>query len=220
MQMKTELVENAVGQHLFRVEMRDEKGAVISKVISLEDYLSMLETSLKLDVKEDVIRIPKGAIPKGYIDGKFSRSGYTVIWREPAKKRLFIHKTGHYQIPFPDLVFCLCVENGRMEQKQVFAASKDTLYRYPFGNVDEDGHICMGNIRVDLESIGDFSEAFFLSETNEDYYTPKESIRQNWTQGKLLAELSKKDAFPIRWLNQAPYKTVQELLESVMREVD
>ena len=217
MKFKSEVVENANGQQMFRVEIRNAQGAVMSKNLSIEDYLHLLESSLNLDMIEDVIRVPAYHLPDGYIDGKFSRSGYTMVWREKAKKRLFVHKTGHYQIPFPDLIFVLSVKDGKTLRKSVYSAVKDTLYRYPFGNVDSDGNICMGNIRADLSRAKHFSEDFFLGKTNDDYYAPGDSVKPKWTQGKLLEEAAKHETFPLRWLSKdTRYKTVGSLVKAVM----
>lgn len=217
MYLKTEIVENACGQQMFHVEMRTAQGAVVSKNLSIEDYLHLLGSSLCLEVEEDEIRIPARILPNGYIDGKFTKSGYTVVWREKAEKRLFVHKSGHYQIPFPDLIFVLSVKDGSVRKKCVFSAVKDNLYRYPFGNVDEAGSICMGNIHVNMDNMADFSTEFFMGETNEDYFVPGGSIKPKWSQGRLLAEAAKHETFPTRWLSkETPYETVGKLLEHVM----
>lgn len=218
MHITTETVENALGQTLFRVTMRDADAEVVSKVLSLENYLSLLGSSMKLEEAEDTVRIPKGKLPEGYIDGVFARSGFTVVWREKAKARLLIHSTGHYQIPYPDLIFVLGVKGGVIRRKYCYAAVGEKLYRYPFGNVSRDGAICMGNIRVDVRGrISAFSEEFFLGETNGDYYRPGESIRPKWSQEKLLEHLAKRDYFPEKWLAKAPFDTVGELVEEVLQ---
>ena len=216
MQITTETIENALGQTLFRVTMRDEKGEVLSKILTLENYLTLLETSMRFEEKEDAVRVERRMLPAGYIDGAFTKSGYTVIWREKAMKRLLIHSSGHYQIPYPDLIFVLETKDGEIRQKYCFAAAGERLYRYPFGNVSKSGAVCMGNIKVDpKDSISSFAEEFFLGVTNEDYFERGESVKPKWSQTKLLENLSGKDVFPEKWLTKGRFETLEELINHV-----
>ncbi len=211
MKFVTETVQSPTGQvymkttyaSSFNVTLSETKGTVVTRTTPFDEYKSLLGVSSK--EKMSWIHCPKGFIPgsedSGYLDGYLSEDGWSAVWREKAAVRQLIHTSGHYRIPFPDLLFFVKMVKGIAQSKMVWAIDEnDTLYQYPFGNVSTRGDICMGNICLEDKSIKGFSEEFFLGKTNNDYFHPRDHVKVSYPQDELLRRLDKKKEFPKRWL--------------------
>ena len=224
MKMYSESVTDKTGHILMKTRIETESGQVTERTLSWEDYISLIGGSAK--VEEAYTPINPGFMPEGLVSAKVaSKDTWKCVWREPAKVRQFVHLSGHYRIPFPDLVFSVQVKKGTVLNKHVFAVKgeQDMLYRYPFGNVSpSSGSICMGNIKIDgLEDhISAFSEEFFFGKTNNDYFHPGSHVKPKFTQEELLRRLDGKSKFPAKWLLPvaAPINTVTQLVQGLDRE--
>lgn len=200
--MKLEAVSqvNRAGVVSFRVSLTNEDKSVLTKTLSPQSLILLLQNSCEL--KTEYMHI--GKLPEGYVDGAIaSKDSFWVLIKVPAKKRLFVHVSGHYQIPYPDLIFFFKVDKGYLKEKKVFTIKDQQLYHYPFGNVNMDGNICMGNISFESLQINCMNRViddFFLGVTNNDYYMPGESVKVKYTQQTLLKKLSVMETFPDRWL--------------------
>jgi len=218
---KSEAVCDPLGGILMRVTIK-EHGVEETKVVSMEDYLSSLGDNTYSNAKN---RIRIGRLPEGFYDGCISSddaSTFDVVLVLDGTKRPVTYGGRHWFVPFPRLLFYISVICGAVHNKSCFAlvdeeiATDSGLYLYPFGNVDANGGICMGNIKTArLENIMDANEFianFFLSETNDDYY--KNKTVSGLSQAELLARLKDKETYPSEWL--VPYKgTVADILKKI-----
>ncbi len=211
MKFVTETVQNDTGQVYFKttwagdmkVSLSGLKGNVVTRTLPFEDFKSLIGLSEK--PVESWIRVPKGFIPgsedSGYLDGYICDGGWSAVWKVKGTVRQLIHTSGHYRVPFPDLIFSVMIKNGIMCSSFVFALDGDRVCQYPFGNVSVDGSICMGNIHLPKNPvIKDFEEEFFLGKTNNDYFHSGSHVKVKYSQDELLRRLSGKETFPKRWL--------------------
>ena len=201
----SEAMTDRTGNTLFRVSLSDESGEARVRVISLEDYISLLQGSKKMN--NHFVHLKEGFLPAGCRNAYVSDDrNYIVEYVVPGRIRMFLHQNGcnrkRYMIPYPDLLFVLQVSEGHISVKKVFSLKGDRLCHYPFGNVSSSGEICMGNIDVKglSESADSFTDDFFSGITNNDYFAPGENISEKWDQQKLLHKLDGLDKFPNRWL--------------------
>jgi len=217
----SEPVFDPLGNVLMRVTLK-EHGIEEAKVLSLEDYMSVLGNNIYSNVKN---RIRIGRLPEGFFDGCISSDEagtFDVVLVLDGMKRPVTYGGRHWYVPFPKLLFYVSVIDGAVHNKQCFAlidedvTADSSLYLYPFGNVDASGGICMGNIKTArLENImaaNEFIANFFLSETNDDYYEGK--TVSGLSQAELLSRLRDKETYPAEWL--VPYKgTVADILSKI-----
>ncbi len=156
------------------------------------------------------MRIGRELVPEGYIDGYFAGPDtYTCVWEVKGKRRQFVYdtRTGsdssrHYSIPFPDLIFAVSVSKGVRQSFYCFARRKcdGRICNYPFGNVSNEGSVCMGSIATKSVTPSRIEEDFFLGVTNNDYYRGIDRCGMEWTQPRLLQELKGKEKYPDNWL--------------------
>lgn len=208
---KTHILKN--GDVVMDVTIGKDDGSQITKRgIFLEDYLMLFEKN-SLKKEKDLVTI--GSLPKGYITGSIGSPGtFNVAFFVPAEKRAVLYEKMHFYVPFPHLVMGFKIVGGAVAQSLCFATDKLDLdgkaYRYPFGNVSEEGGICFGNIALkkcmQIKDVEDIADAFFCSETNNDYFD-EYKVTIAVTQGKLLERLKKKEEFPLRWLSPCEHET-------------
>lgn len=218
---KSEFLSDKLGQPMFRVQVVNEDDTVIEKTITSEDYLTILGSSLFTKDQEKYSRI--GKLPDKYYDGEVScqKNTFKVVLYYPGEVRPVCFLNKHWRVPFPSLVFYFSVKDGTVIKKGVFATRGESidddteLFMYPFGNVNASGGICFGNIDVGpircMEDIASYVEAFFNSETNNDYYN---GHKLEWSQAELLERLKKKKVYPESWLvpTESNCKVVGQLL--------
>ncbi len=219
MVLESKTVADPVGHVLFQVKLTDDKGSVCERTLTEEQYFDLLGHSMRHE--ESYAHVGARFLPPTTIDAYVcDERTYRIAWFVNGKKRCFFYGEGHYEIPFPALVFVLDVNKGCVRQKSVYAVKRgdDQLYMYPFGNVSESGGICMGNIHVDFSNGPEvFAEEFFLGKTNDDYYSPGNHTVPKWSQSKLVENLEKLDTFPDEWLlpTKGNCKTLDELKKSL-----
>lgn len=216
MRLDASTVIDRTGNVLFRVTLTEDDGSVLTKTLAPEDYLRLIQNNCT--VKTEYIHL--GKLPKGYVDGAVAADDtFKVLLKVPASKRLLVHTSGHYEIPFPDLIFYFEVNKGTLKEKYVYALKGKILYHYPFGNVSTNGSICMGNIsckELSLATADEAIDSFFSGVTNNDYYYPKEKVTVSYSQQVLLDKLSRLEEFPARWLKKSG--TTLESLEKRLRK--
>lgn len=199
-----EFIPDRLGNTLVRFQYQG-KLKQMRKTVSLTSFIEMLN---KTQVKEKVY-YKTGKLPEGYVNGAYGRDGaYIAVIHVPAKKRcLNYYNSRHFFIPFPELYFCFDVSsNGTISHKYCYAydGTSNTLSYYPFGNVSDDGNICMGNIACKAKNPKDLERViddFFMSVTNDDYFSSYE-LNPKWTQLQLLEQLekSKEEKYPKKFL--------------------
>ena len=205
MNFASQALETETGQTLFRVILKEDSGRELIKTLTVDDYLSLLGSSIRHNL--DYSSLPASFFPEGYIHGYIANpENYSMIWRHSARLHQMNHSViGRHLIPFPELVFGLTIKDGYIRDARVFATKGgDDLYQYPFGNVSEAGHICMGNISVQGLNEGPqaFEDDFFAGVTNNDYFKPGSHVTLKCTQEALIKKLEGKDKFPDRYLKR------------------
>lgn len=216
--------EDKVGNIYFVTHARGKNGAGTIKKLTYEQMMEALSTNYR----KEIMTLPIGELPEGYLDAVVTEDGVTKVRiYVPEQKRIFQLKLDGqklpvaYTIPMPPMVFhiqrsctshggsdryhgdCCIVKGTYKEVKEDYYNGKLQGYLYPFGNVNDNGGICMGNIRVPMESISDvsmFVDAFFDGITNHDYVNGGSRVRNGMGQMQLLKELNGKDKFPLKWL--------------------
>lgn len=218
MQLNANTIIDRTGNILFRVSLTEDDGRVISKTLMPESFLELIHNSCTLENRF----VHLGKLPDGYMDASVSSNDtFRILIKVPARKRLLVHTSGHYYIPFPDLVFYFEVSNGILKQKYVYSLKgEENLCHYPFGNVSPNGSICMGNISckdLTMEKIEKIIDSFFSGMTNNDYYKANQNVTVNYSQQVLLEKLSNMDEFPLRWLSKSPIE-LNSLKENLRKD--
>ena len=220
LELKSQTRIDERGNTVFDVTIKTSDGREKKRSLSLSDYILLLSESKK--ATDEYITLPEGFLPENVIESCVaSVHQYDIIWRVKGKKRCFLYRSissdepKAYTIPFPDLIFRLHVDNDVIRAKECFASKEgdDHLYAYPFGNVSTSGEICMGNIQVTglSQRVDTFTDDFFLGITNNDYWKISERINIkgcDWSQQKLVDELTKRETFPSEWLMPCPGQVI------------
>jgi len=118
------------------------------KTVSVGDILTRMAQSLES---------MSGVLPHGTLFYSGASSSYWVGVEVLATVRRTMFNTADHgaftaTIPFPETVFLFYVDREKIVQSKLFACippigrRNDQLFRFPFGNVYEDGKICWGNI--------------------------------------------------------------------------
>ena len=208
-----------------RVHCEDDDNIAVLKHISYQDFVELLTESYKHDGAVNRI----GTLPIGFIDGGYEKitSTYEAIMHLPAQERPMKYFDKVYIVPFPDLVFYLKAQKGNVTTSKVFALeSGDTtenakLYRYPYGNVYDDGRICWGSNRNTIPRVHclkDFEKVvtlFFGAETNNDLFQSpkyeKDGVLVDVSQTELIQLVEGKEKFPVEFLNPCRIGTMKNL---------
>ncbi len=194
-------VTDRLGNEFFRLLMEREDGVVVKRTVTIPTFCQMLGHSMKNELLFQ--EYDKEFFPENTLYAKSAdKLNFDCVWRESPGKKVVVYYDQHFIVPFPDLVFGVSVRGGVAQGKYCFAIKKggNKLYNYPFGNVSMGGAICMGNIQYNLDShVADFSEDFYLGETNDDYYR-SDKVSAKYSQRQLLEKLTKKETFPEKWL--------------------
>ena len=203
----SETVWDKLGNCLMKV--RYQEGEEVSeKVLTLDKYLALLGDATFMKAKE---RMHLGRMPVGYYDANVSTDDpatFDFVLTFPEQKRAMKYGGKHWVVPYPALAFSFHVKDGVVNDAYCHCLVTGTpendsvLYRYPFGNVNTDGRICFGNIRLPkMNTIMDITQAvnlFFLGETNNDYFSEKNAVA--YSQAEMLEKAKKLEHFPVEWL--------------------
>ena len=206
------------------VHCEDEDNIAFIKNISYHSFLELLQKST---VEDENVTVRMGTLPEGWYDGGYNdvTGTYEAIIHVPAAEQPFNYYEKSYILPFPDLVFYLKAQKGRITASKVFALADpikkgDRLYRYPYGNVYEDGRICWGKNKKlpEITCFKDFEKViqlFFAAETNNDLYKSpnfsRNSEKVELSQSELIQFLTGKTEFPVEILNPSIKGTVENL---------
>lgn len=183
-----------------------EDGKILEKRMEPIKFAEILVGSIKKDVK--MIEFPSvipECIKKARMGSDGNKGTFEAVMVFPAQKRGFSFAEKIFYIPFPALVMKVVYVNGLKKADAVFALDTDepeansSLYNYPFGNVYADGHICFGNIKVDvscLEEAPRVFEDFICGKTNGDLYYQNVRGKSGKSQGEFVEYLSGLDEFP------------------------
>lgn len=230
LQLSANTVRTQAGAVAVNVSLKDKNKLVHQGVMSLTDFISLLTGTVKKKELPTTVRV--GEIPPGFFDGYMSSvTGVMggIFYVMPGKRQFLLQHVGGkvipYNVPMPGLIFALHVRDGVKHSFKCLTFKEwkgmDTsLYVYPFGNVHENGGVCMGNINVGkMQCLNDMykyiHEGFLLGVTNNDYLGG-DGVRLtvNATQKEFLDSLKKESEFPNEMLIPAKkYPTVREFSE-------
>lgn len=233
LKIKSESVRSEAGMDKMRVSLY-EKGKLIEQtVMSLKDYISLLENSTKKD--EGAIFLPVNGVPDGFVDGVLSNKEGTlgaIIYIPPRKHQFILAATGArkeaaYHIPMPGLVYECIANKGSKHTFKCFACKEwngdeTELYHYPWGNVGIEGNICMGSVKGkalnDFFDIREYIESSLNGITNADYL-PGDFCRLSVsvTQHDFCDQISGQDEFPMELLLAHHMESVGKLKEDFRR---
>lgn len=189
----------------------DKTGKKSSKIVEIGSLLK----AFKCAVKEDIEQTPIGKIPFGYYDGaigicnnKLCADIVTVL---PASMQMMQYESTQYDVCVPSLVFSFHVNKGRLENTRVFTLKDENptgnsvLYRYPYGNVYDDGRVCWGsNVFQDILEIKRLEMVmtlFIQSPCNSDLYRSEKCIGQKDVPlRELFEQLRNVQSFPEEYL--------------------
>ena len=129
----------------------------------------------------------------------------------PASMQIMQYENTQYDVCVPSLVFSFHVDKGRLEKTRVFVLKDDkptgnsVLYRYPFGNVYDDGRVCWGsNVFPDILEIKRLEMVmtlFIQSPCNSDLYQSEKCIGVKGVPlRELFEQLHNKQDFPEEYL--------------------
>ena len=156
---------------------------------------------------------------KAQISSKGESDGYRVILYVKEQMQPFSYAGAIMRLPFPAQVFYLEVKGGAVKNKKVYAVKDEIicpdteLFYYPFGNVYDDGRICMGNILTELPTINDsvkFIEAFINGRTNSDLARMKNTM--GYSQTELIGKIKGKENYPKEYLYPFMSKKVKDIM--------
>lgn len=178
-------------QHSFdcaNIVVTDNAGKKSFKTVEVGSLLKALKCAVKLEAEQ----APIGKIPFGYYDGAISicsgKLCADIVTMLPASMQMMKYENTQYDVCMPSLVFSFHVNKGRMENTRVYTLKDEkptdnsVLYRYPYGNVHDDGRICWGtNAFPDIHEIKRLETAmtlFIQSPCNSDLYRSEKCIGQ------------------------------------------
>lgn len=226
MELQSKSILQPNGTLSFKCHLTLDDESVLTKTLSFENYLNLLkEGSIAVTQKEKFLTICD--LPIGYHSGAIRSDGDFVMFiTVPSSVRTKFYKEQFFEIPYPNLLFGFVSVNNKLVSKKCFSykgvlTDKSILYRYPFGNVNQNGHICFGNISLPKADkppvLNTYIDLFMNGITNDDYYKPGSSITSSYSQGTLLTRLSKKSVFPSALLSKTNY-TYTKLKEELFNE--
>lgn len=177
--------------------------------------IGSLLKAFKKSVVETVELAPIGEIPFGYYNGAVgiinSKLKADIVTVLPASMQIMQYENTQYDVCVPSLVFSFHVDKGRLEKTRVFVlkdeepTEKSVLYRYPFGNVYDDGKVCWGsNVFPDILEIKRLEMVmtlFIQSLCNSDLYQSEKCIGVKGVPlRELFEQLHNKQNFPEEYL--------------------
>lgn len=166
------------------IELVNDDNQVKKKTVSVEDFIDSLANATKK--QNEFIRV--GKLPYGYYDAAFSveNDSFKCVTIIPKGKQTVKYKDLVFCIPFPSLAFYFEVLKGNLTNSCCYAIAdtdhndNTSLYRYPFGNVYDDGDICWGNNQIEyisnIKKIENIITLFYCLPTNDDMYSCGKNI--------------------------------------------
>lgn len=174
------------------ITSRSMSGNILSKEISLDDFTTILTTSVRRDSLNqlEMDKVEMGANIVGF---RHSEKGFVYYFLVRRGKYPFNNSGKQQLINYPNLLFMIAVDrNYILKQTRMFVVKEDDvvrknvfgidsfalkndcqLYKYPIGNVGINGDICWGgNTFPKLDSyvsIQEYVYSFFVSPSNADF---------------------------------------------------
>lgn len=208
--LQTNLVFDNLRQPYFKVTVGFADGQQLQKTLSFTDYKELIGIAVR-EEKEPYFSIPD--LPQYYYRGGITAKEDTFwvsFFLPKGVRQLGYSPTNEFfRITYPGLFFVISVNKGVVVQKHCYAVADGTitenslLYKYPFGNVSQDGSICMGNCSTkirDFKSSHEFVQSFLLGKDAGHYYSPGEMAKPKVPLRDLFHLVMEKKDFPEEWL--------------------
>lgn len=141
------VVEIADGSSVVTAHFRTNDGVLTTKTIAIADLLVLLRNNMESTT---------GILPSGTKFYTGTKNAYSIGIQVPAKVRTAqfrLHDLRTLTVPFPESLCVFSVYEQQITHSKLFACippvgrTDDPLFRFPFGNVSENGEICWGDIR-------------------------------------------------------------------------
>ena len=223
--LESTLVFDRFHQPFFKVSCTFEDGSQIQKTISFTDYQKLMSVGVK-EVKELYRDVP--SLPKYFYKGGVTTKAdcfWVSFFVPKGMHQIGIVSTNEFLcIPYPNLFFVIEVNKGNVMSKKVYAVADDIpaddskLYLYPYGNVSDNGGICMGSCITELKSFANsdvFVDAFFLGKDAGHYYKRGQWAKPDVPLRELISLVEKKGVFPAEWLMPSMDEKKQRTIQSV-----
>lgn len=209
------------------VVFTDEKGRKNSKIVEISSLLKAFNSA----TVETVDMAPIGEIPFGYYNGaiaichkKLKADIVTVL---PASMQMMQYENTRYDVCVPSLVFSFHVDKGRLEKTRVFVlkdakpADDSMLYRYPFGNVHDDGEVCWGSNELpdihEIKRLEMVMTLFIQGQCNSDLYHSEKCIgEKDVPLRELFEKLRNMQSFPEEYFMPMKKKNRNMRLEDLI----
>lgn len=163
----------------------DKTPAEKSKIMTPDEYFQFIKEAMRVYDKETVELRAFTMPPKEFLRANMDFSKWTgsAAYLLPAGDYpVLTTSNGNAMISFPDTLWHISVTRGQVNTLSVFLlfeplTDKAILYRLPFPNCYQNGHICLGGNRWAFSSFSDFSELvqkFFSAPHNGDLFQKAE----------------------------------------------
>lgn len=209
------------------VLITDKYGKKSSKIVEIGSLLKAFNCA----TVEKVEQAPIGKIPFGYYDGvlgmhngKLCADIITVL---PASMQMMQYENTHYDVCVPSLVFAFHVEEGKLSHTRVFTLKDETpkdesvLYRYPYGNVYDDGRVCWGYNKLqdirEIKGLEMIMTLFIQSPCNSDLYRSEKCIgKKDVPLRELFEQLRNVQSFPEEYFMPIKYLRGNMILKDLL----
>ena len=185
----------------------DKNGKKSSKLVEIGSLLKAFKCAVMMEVEQ----APIGKIPFGYYDGAVSMCNSKlcadIVTVLPASMQMMQYEDTQYDVCIPSLVFSFHVDKGRLKDTRVFTLKDEkptddsVLYRYPFGNVHNNGEVCWGSNAfpdiLEIKRLEMIMTLFIQSPCNSDLYQSEKCIgMKDVPLRELFEQLRNVQSFP------------------------
>lgn len=220
--------QDKVGNLYFIVSYENGNGESIVRHLSYVQFQKLLNNCNI----EDKTYVSPGRLAEGYIDSVICSDGSGIVrMYVPAQPRVILLGIGNqklpraFKIPMPPMLFqihfggarfrgnCCIVKGSYEDVRDEYYGQVLTGYQYPFGNVDTDGSICMGNIPYEVQTAFDaptYISAFFDGITS-NHYMSASHIKSGKLQMEFLSVLERREVFPYEELLELSLQANEKL---------
>lgn len=224
MELTSTLTSDRFGNSLFDVLIKESSGEVTKRTLSLEDYVNLIAGStvikkeklsmLETNVPDGCFKIRLGEraenfdaaffLPEEMVGAKIL--GNPLRFLQPRRVVFLSHREQGDNAYSRTNLRVYAVKDDKV-------TGKTSLFWYPLGHVEKDGHVCTGGAcaNIKLNSVEDafkYFESFFTAESSGHYYNPDRTITEKLSYGAMMEALSNLEKFPYQWLTPASFKNV------------
>lgn len=165
-----------------------------------------------LEIKEEEVfaspMLPIGTL--GYIENKDLNAYSVIMYREPRIAGI-IFESRTYEVGYPGTIYVFTVTNEILTRVSIYAVKdhvlqpETDLYRYPYFNVYQDGHMCLGNNQIKIQKpwlLHKMPDIITAMPTNNGLATSNRS----GLKGDSLLKAIEGKPFPNEWLTPTTLK--------------